>query len=81
MPVLRDTKIGDIVYPAFSPQKTGKIIDEKVGTRQVLVRWATKGNPETWEDQWHLNHLDTLVAETEKKLRNHKARLAKAQAL
>lgn len=91
---MRRPEIGDIVYESFSPQRCGKVIDEKLTTyqppygppeqhRHVLVRWAVKGNPETWEaGGWYgMKHLDDLIAETEKKLKNHKARLAKAQAL
>ena len=68
-----DPKIGQLVYPVYTPQKVGRIEKVKdamvrrggVDEQYVYVR-ISKGS--RWESVLHLRDFDALIAEHEKKL-------------
>jgi len=76
--------VGHIVYMPYAPLHYGKVIDVKLyvaGSNKPLpgytIRW--KDGTENVVMCFHLKSLEELIADHEKKLKGHKARLAKAQ--
>jgi hypothetical protein len=78
--------VGEIVYEPYAPRKYGKIlqvgwsIDMRYSGRPFyLVRW--KDGREEWVWELHLNSLEVLVADHEKKINTHRKNIEKAKKL
>jgi hypothetical protein len=77
--------VGTYVYVAFRPDKIGKIVavsqkkDDFGSWTFATIKWPD--GTQNDEDVHNLQMIEALIADHEKKLTNHKKRLAKAKEI
>lgn len=76
----------EIVYEPYAPRKYGRVLfvgwspDPRFSGRPFyFVRW--KDGREEWQWELHLNSLEQLVADHEKKISTHRANIEKGRKL
>lgn len=75
---------GAIVYEPYAPAKYGKVLEVLVDPKNphypyYKVRWKDGREEIVWS--LHINSLEQLVADHEKKLNTHRKNLVKARLL
>jgi len=86
---MKDFTVGDIVYPCGSPLRLGRILEIRSKTRlvsgmtpfthtELLIQWF-KRDQIAWASSLGIRRLEDLIADHEKKLKGHRARLLAAE--